>query len=545
MFDIIIKNGIIIDGSGKEKFRADVGINNGQVVDIGDLKDVKSEREIDAKDLFVCPGFIDVLNHSDSYFKIFTNPTLDSMALQGVTTIIGGNCGSSLAPIAASFTMKDLKKRMGFRENVIAPPAKSGAIVKSIRRWIDVAGININWTTLSEFFDVLMNRGISLNFGTLIGHGSLRRNLVGEKISDLSKEELDFFKELIKDSLAQGALGMSCGLSYSHENFVETSELLELASVLADNDGIMTFHIRNESDRFLESIREIIEIAKRSAVRVEISHLKVLGKENRSQLEEAIADLENVNEKGVGINFDFYPYNFSWSVFYPYLPNWISRGGREKLLKRLAVDRDKVLKSLTSCIDKIKFLIIAYSPFNKSFVGKSFEDIAKDQGTSIEEAIINVLLGSRGHLICFDKSISEDNVVRKVQHSLGIVVSDGVGFHEEENRLGQLAHPRCFGTFPRFLGRYVREGLSLKWEKAIQKITSMPALKYGINDRGFIQKDLKADITIFDPDKIIDRATLENPFQYSVGVDYVLVNGKLVVDKGEHTGELVGEIVKK
>lgn len=547
MFDILIRGGTILDGTGKEKYEADLGISDGEISEIGDLKNAKAKKEIKAKGLFICPGFIDILNHSDSYFKIFTNPTLDSLAMQGITTIIGGNCGSSLAPLAASFTMQDLRKGMGFKTNVLTAPAKSDVLLKSMRKWMDVSGININWTTLGEFLEVLANQGLSLNFGTLVGHSSLRRNLVGERVSDLSPDELAFMKGMIADALQEGALGMSCGLSYSHENFVETNELMELASVIADNDAIMAFHLRNESGQVLESVKEVIEVAQRSGVRAEISHFKISGKNNWDKLEEILKLLEQANEKGVEINFDFYPYDFSWSVFYQFLPSSLYIGGREKMLKRLAdsSERKEIIKLLKGKVNEIARMIIAYSPFNKNFVGRSFVDIAKEQGISLEEAIVAVLLGARGHVIVFDKSLDEKNVIREAKYPLGIAVTDGVGYVEEDCRGGQLVHPRCFGAFPHILGKYVRENKFLEWERAIQKMTSMPALKYGLSNRGFLQKGMKADIAIFDPNKIIDLATMDNPFQYSRGINYVLVNGKLIVDNGEHTKERAGEIVKK
>ncbi len=547
MFDIIIRNGTIVDGTGKEKYQADIGINRDTISEIGNLENAKALQQINAKDFFVCPGFVDVLNHSDSYFKLFSNPTLDSLALQGVTTIIGGNCGTSLAPLSSSFTMNELNKRMGFKANVITNPAKSETLLKSMRKWIDVSGININWSTLDEFLAVLGNQGLSLNFGTLIGHSSIRRNLVGERISDLSTDELTFFKEMIADSIQQGALGMSCGLSFSHENFVETSELMDLASVLHESDSIMSFHLRNEAERIVESVSEAIEIAKRSGVRVEISHFKINGKENWDKIDEVLSLVERASEKGLEINFDFYPYDFGWAVFYQFLPSSLYIGGREKMLKRLLDERERpaILNSLKEISLRVSDMIIAYSPFNKAFVGRSFSDIAKSQGISLEEAIMMALIDSRGHLICFDKALDEKNIVKQIKHPLGILSSDGSGFFEEENRNGQLVHPRCFGAFTRFLGKYVRDSRFLEWEKAIQKITSMPALKYGINNRGFLQAGLKADIAIFDPNKITDMATIENPFQYSRGIKYVLVNGKFVVSDSKHTKELAGEIIRK
>lgn len=547
MFDIVIKNGTIVDGTGKERYQADIGINRDTISEIGNLENAKALQQINAKDFFVCPGFVDVLNHSDSYFKIFSNPTLDSLALQGITTIIGGNCGASLAPLSSSFTMNQLNKRMGFGTNVITNPSKSETLLKSMRKWIDVSGININWSTLDEFLTILSDQGLSLNFGTLIGHSSMRRNLVGERISDLSTDEMTFFKEMIADSMFQGALGMSCGLSFSHENFVETGELLELASVLHEHDGIMSFHLRNEAERIVESVSEAIEIAKRSGVRIELSHFKINGKENWNKIEEALSLIEKASEKGLEINFDFYPYDFGWTVFYQFLPSSLYIGGREKLLKRLMDEKEKldILQSLKPIVSRVSEMIIAYSPFNKSFVGRSFNDIAKSQGISLEEAIMMALIGSRGHLICFDKALDEKNIVRQIKHPLGILSSDGSGFYEEESRNGQLVHPRCFGAFTRFLGKYVRESKFLEWEKAIQKITSMPALKYGINNRGFLQAGLKADITIFDPNKIIDKATIDNPFQYSKGIKHVLVNGKKVISDSKHTKEMAGEIIRK
>jgi N-acyl-D-aspartate/D-glutamate deacylase len=270
---------------------------------------------------------------------------------------------------------------------------------------------------------------------------------------------------------------------------------------------------------------------------------------------EVVIDLiEKAKKRGLNINFDVYPYNVSWSVLYPYLPKSAVEGGREKLLKRLEdkTEKKKVISEMRKADVDYGALVIAYALLNKSFtlyaksyVGRSVGEIAKEKGVSVEEAVCDVLLGNRGHVICFDERLSEDNLKLIMAHPLSIISSSGAGYDVEYSREGQLVHPRCFGAFPRFLGKYVRDQKLVSWEKAVNKITGAPAEKLKLKDRGWLKKGKKADIVIFDPGAVIDRATFDNPYQYPEGIKHVIINGSVVVEQGQQDRDvLAGEVLR-
>ena len=525
MYDVIIKNGTVIDGSGKKGFKADIGLRKEKIKKIGRLKRAKAKIIIDAKGQYVSPGFVDIHNRSDGYWTLFTDPHLESMLRQGVTTIIGGNCGSSIAPLVG------------------------GNIIVSIQKWANINEVNVNWLTMAEFLNVLEKRKIGVNFGTLVGHATMRRGIIGEDFRKLKPREVKMMERILKDALREGAFGLSTGLAYSHAKVAPTEEIIKLAKIVQKEGGIYTTHIRGEAEELLPAIEETLTIAKKAKVSTEISHLKAMGKKNWHSFPKALEMIEKAKKQGMNINFDIYPYTTTGSVLYILLPDWVAEGGKRMLLKRLKdpVIRKKLIKEMQETqpyeYDKV---VIAISPTDKTFIGKKITEIAQSQGVSVEEAIINMLIASEGRVITFFQTLNEDNVKLGLKHPLSFVASDGSGYNINYYReRGELVHPRCFGTFPRVLGKYVREKNLMSWEKAIYKMTAGPARKIGLKKRGLLKKNNFADITIFNPKTIIDRATFENPFQYPQGVEYVFINGKIVVDKGKCTGELAGKVLKK
>lgn len=305
MYDIIIKNGTVIDGTGKPMFEADVGVSEGKIKEIGDLGNEKADRIFDAKGKYVTPGFVDVNNHSDTYWRIFNNPELESLIYQGVTTIVGGNCGSSLAPL----TDHD--------------------IIKSIQKWADIRTVNLNWLSVTEFFDEVQRNNLSLNFSSLVGHSTLRRGLIRDEVRSLTDNELKDMKKMLKNAMKEGALGLSTGLVYTHAKLAKTEELVELAKVVAKYNGVYTTHIRGESSNLIESIEEAIDVAKQSGVKLHISHLKAVGKENWHLMQDAIGMIETAKSNGMNISFDVYPYTVTGSVLYILLPEWVAKGGKK------------------------------------------------------------------------------------------------------------------------------------------------------------------------------------------------------------------------
>ncbi len=522
MFDVLIKNAVIIDGTGNPMYKADIGIRDDRIEKIGHLADEKGEEELDVAGQMVCPGFIDVNNHSDTYWRIFSNPQLEGLIYQGVTTIIGGNCGSSLAPLADSDA------------------------IYSIQKWGNVNQINISWQTVGEFLTVLEKKKLALNFGTLVGHGTLRRGIMKDATGSANPTELEQLKRLLDQSMREGALGMSSGLVYVHERRASLEELKALAAVVEKNQGVYATHLKNERENFLEALEETLALAEEIKASVHISHLKVMEEKNWSLLDDALALIDESLGRGTRITFDVYPYAHTGTVLYTLLPQWISDGGKRMMLERLKDPeiRQKIITELKITGFDWAGLEVSKSFLNKVLTKRKISEIAASQNKSAEEAVIDVLLASEGAVIVFTESLSEANVEKALIHPAAMVATNGSGYNLEYAASGEKVHPRNFGTFPRVLFHYVREKKSLRWEEAIKKMTSQPAKKFQIKKRGEIQEGFFADLVIFDMDRIKDLATAENPYQYSQGIDGVLVNGKFVLQTGKITGRLPGKILK-
>lgn len=523
MFDVIIKNGVIIDGTGKVMKRDDIGIKEGKIVEIGDLYNEKADKIIDAKDKYVAPGFIDINNHSDTRWRIFSNPDLQSLIYQGITTIIGGNCGSSLAPLHNS------------------------EMLKSIRKWFDIENINVNWVTVGDFLNEVEKIRLSVNFGTLVGHSTLRRGIIGDATRDLMEDELKVMEEMTKKAMNDGAFGISTGLVYSHARLASRKEIERLAKIVANYNGIYTTHVRDEGNNILESIEESIDTARNAGVRLSISHLKIMGEKNWPLMEKALNKISEASDSGLDICFDIFPYTATGSVLYTFLPEWVSKGGRKMMLTRLKDEdtKKKIIEEMKNgSIDYSKIIVAVYS-LGKALTRRVVGEIAKSQGKTPEETVIDLLIASNGRIITITEALSEENLERAIQHPLSMISSNGSGYNIEHKSTGELVHPRDFGTFPRVLANYVRRKRMIGWEEAVYKMTGKPAEKFGIKKRGLIKIGNYADIIIFNPDLVSDAATVNKPYQYSLGMEYVIVNGKIALEEGVYTGGRAGMVLKK
>lgn len=523
MYDIVIKNGTIIDGSGKSMYKADIGIKDDVIVKIGELHNEKWEIEIDASNQLVCPGFIDVNNHSDTYWQIFLNPELESLVYQGITTIIGGNCGSSLAPL-------------------LAPGA-----IASIQKWINLKQVNVNWLAMEEFLKVAEGRKLSVNFATLVGHGTLRRAILRDEMRVINVREINFLEKALARSMEEGALGMSSGLVYTHARSASEDELICLAKIIKKNNGIYVTHIRDEAENFKESIEEAIKIARESGVKLHISHLKVMGEKNWRLMNEAFFQINHAAEQGIDVTFDVYPYTNTGSVLYTLLPYWVSDGGKKMMLSRLkdSPTRARLVEEMRKSSFDYSKIIIAISLLNKTMTRKKIVEIAQSQEKSVEETIIDILIASEGRVVTSMEVLSRENTEQAIAHPLSIIATNGSGYNLEHAKSGELIHPRSFGTFPRIFCRYVAGRRMISWEEAVKKMTCLPAEKFGIKNRGKIEEKYFADITIINQDKVKDLATADNPYQYSQGIEFVIINGKLVVSDGKYNGERAGKVIKK
>ena len=519
---MLIQNGTIIDGTRRERFLGDIRVEKDIIKDIGKLKPHKGEKVIKADQRIVAPGFVDIINRSDIHFSIFRKFGLNSFLKQGVTTILGGSCGASLAPLAG-------------RE-----------AIRAIQKWSDISYTNINWASTNEFLLEVARHNIAVNFATLTGHATLRRGLAGDYFGNLTEVQIKKMEYLLARSMEEGSFGLSAGLAYSHEKIVPIGELQRLAGVLCDKGGIYAAHLRNEGVGLASSVREVIELSQKYNVSSHIFHFKALGKRAWEEFESAMDSITTARNSGVLIDFDVYPYTRTASVLYLLLPEWTTQGGKKKVLERLHDEkiRARIREELAGEVDEIKETVIGSGNIETAFISKTLGEIAKNQETSPIDALLNVIIASEDRVTGF-LPISEKNVEIGMRNPAGFIASDGVGYSMRDRRSVALVHPRSFGTFPRFLGRYIRERNMMSWEDAIHKITLMPAQKIGLKKRGKIEKGCFADIVIFNPQTISDLATFEDPFQYSQGLDYVIVNGGLAIRRGKFQKGRHGRVLRK
>jgi len=522
MYDILIKNGKVFDGSGEAAKNVDIGIKNGKIVEFGDFKDEKAITEINAENRFVCPGFIDIDNEADHYLDIFTLPIAENLIRQGVSTIICGNSGASLAPLI------------------------SGSLA-SIQKWADSNHININWREIKDFLAFLDEKKLAVNFATLIGWGTLRSEFTKGEFRNLTKEELEKLKLVVSQGIEQGALGVSFGLGYASEQMVGISEILEVAKAVKDKNGYLSFHLRNQAEDFLISVQEIIEVAKKGQLPVEISHFFAEGKPNFENFAEALKMIKKANKGSELINFDLFPYDSNAKVLYLILPEWVAIGGREILLKNIKdeVIREKIIQDLKRKKYLYKDILIADSGKRWWFSGKTLEEVADRFNLSLEESLLKVIEICEDKIVIFTENLFEKNINDGLKSPYSFVSSNSGFSNIESGKRGIWVHPRTFGTFPKFLGYYVREKELLSWEEGIYKITGKVAKKVGLKNRGLLKKDFWADVVVFNPEKINDKSTLKNPFQYPDGIETVIINGGLAYHKGILTEERYGKTIRK
>ena len=499
-YDVIIRNARIVDGTGAPWYRGEIAISGDTIVRIDRKIDGKASRIIDARDSVVAPGFIDL--HTHARRGIFDVPTAENYVRQGVTTLFEGPDGGSPIP-------------------------------------------------LRDFFHRLDDTGISVNMAAFIGQGSVRLRVIGSSNRAATAEELEKMKELVREGMRDGAFGMSTGLFYSPGTFTPTDEVIALARVAAEMGGMHTSHMRDEAAKVTDSVRETIRIGEEGALPTHITHHKVAGVRNWGRSADTLKLVDEARRRGVDITSDQYPYTASKTGLEALLPRWALEGGRSQVLQRLA-DAEMRAKIRAAVIENIKFdrgggdpknVQIASASNDSSLAGKTLADITRARGLepTVENAAgVAMDLISEGDVGAIYHTMSEDDVVRILRHPATMVASDG-----EVPVFGKDApHPRSYGTFARVLGRYVREKNVLTLEEAIRKMTSMPAQRVRMHDRGILRPGMKADVVIFDPATIADKATFEKPHQYAVGVSHVFVNGALVLDDGKMTDARPGRVLR-
>jgi len=521
-YDILIKSGLVLDGTDSAPALVDIGIKEGKIAAIGKLDKEKAPVDINAFGKYIAPGFIDITNHSDTHLTIFKYPDLSSLIMQGITTIIGGNCGASLAPLV------------------------SREAINAIRKWVDPSEININWIEVKEFLEEVAKLRLGVNFGTFIGYGTLRRGIIGDETRLLNFEEREKIKLLLQNSIEQGAYGFSLGLSYGHERISTTEEIIEIAKALQKAGGIFKIHLRSEGKEILAAVNEVVRIGRETGVPIQISHLKAIGKKAWSSLPKALELISSARFSGVDINFDVSPYNTTGSLLYLLIPAWARSGGFTTLFKNIdsPTERKKIIEALRGQTIHFDKILIISAKMN-SIVGKTLKEVIERSGLSPEEAMLEMIRANEGRVTIVGKTVSRKNTELEIKDADSIVASDGVGYNQEELKSGNLVHPRSFGAFPHFWHHFVNDLKLLSPQKAICKITSAPAEKLGIKKRGSIKKGNYADLVVFDPQLMRERATYKNPFRYPAGIEWVIINGQVAVEQGKYLGTRAGIVLKK
>ncbi|PNX50400.1 MAG: hypothetical protein BV458_13275 [Thermoplasmata archaeon M9B2D] len=524
--DLLLKNGLVYDGSGDAPFRGNVGIKGDRIV-LSGSETAESEVVIDIDGLCVSPGFVDTHGHSE--FNMIAAPECESKVLQGVTTEINGNCGLSAGPL-----LNDAK----------------------IRREADFveAGIPYRWNSLKEYFVYLNERYPVINYGTLSGQGNIRASVMGYDRREPDSVELEQMRTLLMNDIIEGSLGCSTGLIYPPGVFTETNELVELLKNIGINGQLIyATHMRSEGDRLIESIQEAIRVGWEANWNVHISHLKTGGKRNWPKIDEAIETIENSSRKGIRITFDRYPYTASATDLDTVLPSWMYEGGNEAECERLrtsSVRRILVdyLREQYGANDLYRSIMISTVTLEKNhwMEGKTVDEIAHVINRNPEEVILDLLLEEKVRVGAIFETMNEDNLRRFLSHPLCMVGSDSaVRNFKGVTAIGK-PHPRAFGTFPRYLGKYIIEEGLLSLEEAIRRITSFAAETFGIVDRGRIRAGFFADLVIFDPMSVRDNATYQEPFMKPDGIHHVIINGKVAVMAGEAVrGIRSGRILKR
>ncbi|MCX5717933.1 MAG: D-aminoacylase [Nitrospirae bacterium] len=529
--DLLIKNGVVYDGTGAEPFEADIGVAGDKIAFINKVSGVRcqvsktrGEKVIDAKGMAVSPGFIDT--HAHSEFTLLADPRAEGKLLQGITTEINGNCGLSAAPLYG--------EAFEHREKDLAE-----------------LGIKERWSTFEEYFRILEGRESALNFVTLAGHGNIRASVIGYKDKKPTASELKKMRALLQKTIDAGAIGFSTGLIYPPGIYSDTEELVSLAKSFSNDRLIYTSHMRSEGKNLIESIKEVIRIGKEANIKVHISHIKTSGKENWDKIDGAISLIEDARRKGIRITCDRYPYTASSTDLDTILPSWTYEGGSEEELRRLKNSQvmEKIKKEIlhghpdNDYWTKVSVSSVS-SQKNKWMEGKTLSYISRKINKSAVDALFKILIEEKLRVGAIFSSMSEDNLRRFLSLPYTMIGSDSSARSMSGITYDGKPHPRGFGSFPRFLGKYVRDNKLMSMTSAVHKITMLPARTFGINDRGVLKKGAFADIVVFDPGRIIDRATFDKPFLKPEGIYYVVVNGLPALWKGNFTGAATGKILR-
>lgn len=525
-FDVIIRGGTVYDGTGRPGVRADVGINNDQIAAIGNLRSATAKTVVDATGLAVAPGFINMLSWSTE--SLIIDGRSQGEIRQGVTTQIMGE-GWSMGPLN-----EQMKRQMKEDQGDLK--------------------FDVEWTTLADYLKYLERRGVSQNVASYIGATTIRINVIGLEDKQPTPEQIEKMRELVRQEMEAGALGIGTSLIYAPAFYAKTEEIIEMCKVAAKYKGKYISHMRSEGNRLVEAVEELIRIAREAKIPAEIYHLKAAGRSNWPKMDKVISMVEKARREGLKITADMYTYPAGSTGLDATMPPWVLDGGYEALFKRLQDPeiRKKIHKEVITPTDEWENMYISSgSPDGillvefkseklKPLTGKTLAEVAKMRGKDPVETIMDLVLEDRSRVGTVYFMMGEDNIKKQIRLPWVSFGSDAGSLATEGDFLKSSTHPRAYGNFTRLLGKYVREEKVITLQEAIRRLSGLPATNLGLDRRGFLKKGMFADVVVFDPATIADRATFENPHQYSVGVKHVFVNGSHVLKDGEHTGAKPG-----
>jgi N-acyl-D-amino-acid deacylase len=530
VYDLVITNGHIVDGTGSPWYSGDVGIRDGRIAAIGNLSGAARKQTIDARGKVVAPGFIDMLGQSE--MTILVDPRLPSKIYQGITTEITGE-GGSAAPL-------------------------NDAIVQADRPIYEHYKINPDWRTFRQYFARLEKQGMGINLASYVGATQVRRMVLGDADVQPAPDQLNQMKALVRDAMRDGAAGVSTSLMYAPAPYAKTEELIALADEASKFGGIYATHIRDESDSVLESIDEAVRIGREAHIPVEIWHFKVKAKRNWGRMPELVARVNRARAEGMDIEADTYAYTAWFNSMSAFVPAWAHDGGDARLIERLKdpATRARIRKDLeTPSKDwdnewqeisgpKDVIVSVVQNPALKQFQGKRLSEVAKAWNKDPMDTLFDFLIEDKAFTECAVFGMSEPDVALALQQPWVSVDNDSSGTSPDGILGEEHPHPRAYGTFPRILRKYVREETKLTLEDAIRKFSSLPAQRMRLADRGVLKQGMWADVVVFDPETIHDLATFDDPNQFSQGMEYVLVNGVAVIEGGKMTGALPGKVLR-
>jgi len=530
-YDLLISGGSVLDGESDEPVDADVGIVDDRIAAIGDLAQARASRRIEARGLRVAPGFVDIHTHSDISVA-FHQPML-SMISQGVTTQVVGNCSLSLG---------------------LARDTDDFAFE---RRWLGAHGARIVWDDMEGHLAHVDGIGVATNYVMLAGQGTIRKRVMGMADRPASKAEVEAMKRELVLALEQGAWGLSTGLEYTPSGYANVSELVALSAVMRRFGGIYATHLRNEGDLLLEAVTEALEVGEQAGVPVQLSHHKAEGRQNWGKVRETIRLVNAARERGVDVQMDQYPYTaYMTNLGVQILPQWALAGDNDAILERLTApaSRDRILEEMLAAHPDWADdspggpwgrVEIAVARKDRTLQGRTVADIAGARRLRAAQAALDLIVSERNFVAALNHAIGEDDVAFVMRQPLTMVGSDAVGTSPAGQTGEDRVHPRCYGTFPRVLGRYVREEGVVTEAAAIRKMTSLPSRRLGLQGRGRIAVEAFADVVVYDPSEVRDAATYENPHQTAQGICAVIVNGRVVWEGGAWTGALPGRVLRR